>query len=265
MGAHTKEISMKITILGCGASAGVPIIGCDCAVCRSDNPRNKRSRVSILIEVDGVCILVDTSPDLRQQCLTNNINTVDAIIYTHDHADHTHGIDDIRPLNYRRGKPIDIYGDAATMDILKYRFDYAFRPPVPEYGWFRPAVNSHVVEPGKSFLISGVKILPFTQVHGKTVSLGLRIGNFAYSTDVNRLDETAFEALAGVKTWVVDCLKYTPAPTHSHLEQTLEWIERVKPNHAVLTHMTHDLGYEELLTRLPEGVEPGYDGMVITA
>ena len=263
MGTNRNEIPMKITILGCGASAGVPIIGCTCAVCRSDNPKNKRTRVSILVEHQDTKILVDTSPDLRQQCLANNITSVDAIIYTHDHADHVHGIDDIRPLNYRKGAAIDAYADAATMAILQKRFDYAFNSTIPKAHWFRPAIISHIVEPGVVFDVGNIAVLPFNQVHGKTISLGLRFGDFAYSTDVNQLDEAAFEALEGVKLWLVDCLKYEEAPTHSHLDQTLSWIKRVKPKRAILTHMTHDLEYEALSKQLPAGVEPAHDGLVI--
>ncbi len=255
---------MRITILGCGASAGVPLIGCDCPVCTSDNPKNTRTRVSVWVEVGGKSLLIDTSPDLRQQALTNNITHLDAVLYTHEHGDHSHGIDDLKRFNFLRQEPLPIYGDDRTMALLQQRFPYVFLEPTPEYGWFRACLVSNTVTPGIPFTVEGVEIIPFEQQHGKITTLGYRIGDFAYSTDVNQLDDTAFAALEGVKTWIVDCQTYSPPFTHSNVERTLSWIERVNPVHAIFTHMGHELEYEELKNTLPEGVEPGYDGMVLT-
>ncbi len=255
---------VRLTILGCGASPGVPLIGCGCATCRSENLKNRRTRASVLIEQGGKRLLVDTSPDLRQQALRENFATVDAILYTHAHADHTHGIDEVRSFNFHAQAVIPAYGIAATRDELVQRFDYAFLPPMPEYGWFRPALEWHVVpdEPITRQRIADMQVTLFRQQHGpRLTSLGIRVGGIAYSTDVNHLDEAAFEALEGVEIWVVDCLTHHPVPTHAYLEQALAWIERVKPRHAVLTHMNHVLEYDALSAQLPNGVEPAYDGL----
>jgi len=255
---------LKITVLGTGASGGIPIIGCDCGVCKSSNPKNKRSRVSILLESATTKILVDTSPDLREQALQNNITAIDAIIYTHSHADHLHGIDDVRSFNYQKNAAIDAYGDSATLAEIRERFAYTLML-ANEYhnGWYRPCLNPLEITAGKAFKVGDIEILPFEQIHGRGKSLGFRFGNFAYSTDVNVMPEQAFESLEGIDIWLVDCLRYLPAPSHSHLERTLQWIERVKPKQAYLTHMHHEFDYDILAKELPSGVFPAYDGLVI--
>ncbi len=257
---------MKLTILGCGGSAGVPLIGCDCAVCTSDNPKNKRQRASVLWEMeDGARILVDASPDLRNQALQNNITTVDAIILTHAHADHCHGLDDVRPFNHHKNGAIDLYADQATMEEVQERFGYVFREHNHAHGWYKPCLIPHIIDGSLAapVTISGHAVRCFNQTHGRTNTLGIRIGDMAYSTDMNALSEEAFAVLEGVDTWVVDCLRYTPAPTHAHLELTLEWIARVKPRRAILTHMAHELDYDTLSAEVPDGVEVAYDGMVV--
>lgn len=258
-------MSLKVTILGCGASGGVPMIGCNCPVCASTDPRNKRLRSSIFIEADGVNILVDSSPDLRQQALCNGITRIDAIIYTHTHADHVHGIDDLRSFNYRQNDQIPIYGDAEAMQDLQTRFPYAFQPPraTPAI-WMRPSLVPHVVEPLVPFTIGNVTILPFEQVHGAGRTLGIRIGDFAYSTDTNELPDEALNMLAGTRIWIVDCLRYDFSPTHASLPVTLDWIERIRPERAYLTHMSHAFDYTRFAAELPSGIEPAYDGLVIT-
>jgi len=252
---------MRVTILGCGSSGGVPLIGCKCAVCTSDNPKNKRTRVSLYIEINDLKLLVDTSPDLRQQALTEGIKRVDAVLYTHDHADHTHGIDDLRSFNYLANNAIPLYGDSHTMESLKQRYAYAFGPK-PQKIWYKPSFTAHHLSIGEN-IIKGAKITVFEQLHGNSKTLGLRIGDFAYSTDTNDLPESAFEALKGVKTWVVDCLRYSHSPAHANLETALKWIGRVKPTRVVLTHMAHELDYDTLRKELPAGAEPAYDGMVL--
>ena len=255
---------MRITLLGSGSSAGVPEIGCECAVCQSEHPRNKRTRASLLIEINGKNLLVDTSPDLRQQALREGIKRVDAVLYTHDHADHTGGLDDLRALNVLANAPIDVYGNAVTLDILAQRYAYAFLPK-PERAWYRPCVIPHVLpnEAVFDFEVQGVIITAFEQVHGNIKTFGYRIGNFAYSTDTNALSETAFKALEGVDTWIVDCLRYSESYTHSNFERTLGWIGRVKPRMAILTHMAHDFDYVRLSDELPSGIVPGYDGIIV--
>ncbi len=256
---------MRVTVLGCGGSGGVPLIGCRCAVCMSTDPRNTRSRVSILVEsASGTRVLVDTSPDLRQQFLANGITTVDAVILTHAHADHLHGIDDLRSVNFHRNAPLDVWGDRETIAQATRRFDYAFEPPRTNKGsWYAPSlVAREITGPVR---VKDMVVTTFTQVHGgsRPPTLGLRFGRFAYSTDVLELPESAFAALEGIDVWVVDCLQEAPSPAHSHLAQTLAWIERVRPRRAILTHMNHHLEYVELAARLPPGVEPGRDGLTI--
>ncbi len=256
---------MKITILGCGNSLGVPSIGCDCAVCTSINPKNKRLRVSVLIEINGINIVVDTSPDFRQQMLRTNIKKIDAVLYTHDHADHMNGIDDLRQFNALQKDVIPIYSNTEIINAIKQRFAYVFLPKTAEKGLFRPSLEAHIIEtaPVHEFTVSGIKVTAFEQQHGKATTLGYRIGDFAYSTDTNGLSEAAFAALKGIKCWVVDCLRYTPSYSHSHLEMTLEWIRRVQPERAILTHMAHELDYEKLQKELPDGVFAGFDGMEV--
>lgn len=255
---------MRVTVLGCGSSGGVPLIGCTCKVCTSGNPKNRRLRVSLFIGIDGRNILIDTSPDLRQQALTFGIRRVDAVLYTHDHADHTHGLDDLRSFNYLGGHSIPLHGDAKTMGTITSRFAYAFLPK-PENVWYRPSLEARALPnaPVHAFDVLGVPIIMFEQLHGTVKTVGYRIGDFAYSTDVKDLPPSAFEALAGVKVWVVDCLRYRESTGHSTLEKTLGWIGQVKPGLAVLTHMAHDFDYDDLSKELPAGVVPGYDGMVI--
>ncbi|MGD1880037.1 MAG: MBL fold metallo-hydrolase [Kiloniellaceae bacterium] len=261
---------MKLTVLGCGGSAGVPLAGREPGGYWGNadpaNPKNRRSRVSILVEVPSgtgekpTRILIDTSPDLRQQILDNDIHDVDAVLYTHAHADHCHGLDELRGLVYGRGKPIDAYMDARTHSLLTARFDYAFVSSRTASNLYPALMADHVID--GTFSLGGHPVQSFVQQHGPDISLGYRIGDIAYSTDASALDENAFAILHGVKLWVVDCLRDDPHPTHSHTAQTLEWIARVKPERAILTHMNEKLDYDELLSRCPPGVEPGYDGLV---
>lgn len=256
---------MKVTVLGCGSSSGVPIIGCDCSVCKSANPKNNRTRVSILVESQKTKVLIDTPPDMRTQALRNNIRTVDAVIYTHAHADHIGGIDDTRSFNYYNNAPLDIYSTPATLEDLRKRFPYMFLPPAADGRamWYKPCLNPIAIEPPQPFTIGDIEFQPFWLNHGKSKTLGLRFGNIAYTTDTNGLPEKALAILQSIDAWIVDCLRYTPAPTHAHLEMTLEWIKRVKPKHSYLTHMSHEFDYDALLKELPENVFPAYDGLVI--
>ncbi|MEX1147174.1 MAG: MBL fold metallo-hydrolase [Sphingomonadales bacterium] len=248
---------MKVTILGCGTSGGVPRIGPLWGRCNPDNPKNRRRRVSILVEHEGTQVIVDTSPDLREQCLDAGISRLDGVLYTHDHADHTHGIDDLRAIAHAMKRRVDVYGNAETLSVLRRRFDYVFSS-VSGY----PAIaNAHEIT--GPFRVGALDVVPFQQNHGPIKTLGFRFGPIAYSTDVNVIPEDAFDALAGVRVWIVDALRYDPHPTHSHLDQTLEWIDRVRPERAILTHMTWDMDYNELKARLPAHVEPGYDGLVV--
>lgn len=253
---------MRVTILGCGASGGVPLPGCDCGVCRSGDPRNRRRRSSVLVEEGGAALLIDASPDLRDQLLCTGTMRLDAVLFTHAHADHCHGIDDLRLIVRLMRRPLDVWGDAATLAELDRRFGYCFVPPRPDEAWFRPVLNPRPIE--GPFEAAGLTVVPFRQRHGeRATTLGFRIGGFAYSTDVDRLPEEAFSVLDGVEAWVVDSQGYKENFVHSHVAQTLAWIDRVRPRRAVLTHMGHELDYARLAAELPPGVEPARDGLVI--
>ena len=258
---------MKLTILGCGGSGGVPTIGDKWGACDPGNPKNRRLRASILVSHDDTTLLVDTSPDMRQQLLSAGIGELDAVLYTHTHADHTHGIDDLRLINRNMGCAIDVYASKESLKEMGRRFDYVMEPPDPRAKghFYKPCVNA--MEINGPFTVGPLKVTSFTQGHGFMNSLGFRFDagdvSAAYSTDVVTLDDAAFATLEGVGVWIVDCLRIRPHTTHAHLDLALEWIERVKPRRAVLTHMTHDFDYAALAEFLPSGVEPAYDTMAI--
>jgi len=252
---------MKVTILGCGPSTGVPVIGGNWGRCDPTDPRNRRRRVSVLVEIGGVVILIDTSPDLREQLLDAGVTRIEAVVLTHAHADHLHGIDDLRSVNRLMRSAIPLYADARTLAEIRNRFGYVFKPVEEPGRFYKPTLMPHEI--AGPFEIRGIPVVPFVQDHGFSTTLGLRIGGFAYSTDVTELDDNAFAALAGIELWIVDCLRREPHPTHSHLAKTMSWISRVRPARAVLTHMDQSLDYRELSAELPSGVEPGCDGLVI--
>ena len=257
---------MRITILGCGGAGGVPMIGGRWGACDPENPRNRRRRASILVEEGGTAVLVDTSPDLRQQLLDADVSRLDGVIYTHDHADHVHGIDELRALNRLQRQWIDLYADTGTLNGLRKRFSYVFEPErtVPEeFAFYKPCLTPHEIAPCGAFTVGSLEIEPFDQDHGFMRTLGLRFADAAYTTDAVDLPPSAFAALTGLKLWIVGCLRYEPHPTHAHLDKVLDWIERVQPERAVLTHLGTDMDYEELAARLPQGVEPAYDGLVL--
>jgi phosphoribosyl 1,2-cyclic phosphate phosphodiesterase len=251
---------MRVTVLGCGPSTGVPTIGGIWGRCDPRDPRNRRRRVSALVETSGMTLLIDSSPDLREQLLDAQVSRIDAVLLTHAHADHLHGIDDLRTVNRLMRRAIPLYADVKTLDEIRARFGYALKP-AEEGRFYRPTLVPHEIT--GPFAIAGIGIVPFAQDHGFSTTLGFRIGGFAYSTDVTELDERAFAALEGVELWIVDCLRREPHPTHSHLAKTLAWIARLQPRRAVLTHMDQSLDYRELGAELPQGVEPGRDGLVI--
>ena len=248
-------------MLGCGPSMGVPAIGREWGACDPSDPRNRRRRASVLIESHGKTVLIDTSPDLREQLLDADIGRLDAVILTHAHADHLHGIDDLRAVNRLMRQAIPLYADAKSLAEIKARFGYALEPVPPDGYFYKPTLTPHVID--GPFSAAGLPVTPFAQDHGYSTTLGFRIGAFGYSTDVTELDEAAFAALAGIELWIVDCLRYEPHPTHSHVAKTLAWIERLKPKRALLTHLDHPLDYSELAAQLPRGVEPGYDGLAV--
>jgi phosphoribosyl 1,2-cyclic phosphate phosphodiesterase len=252
---------MKVTLLGCGASWGVPAIGPDWGRCDPADPRNRRRRGSLLIESRGRTLLIDTAPDLRQQLLDAGISRLDAVLLTHAHADHLHGIDDLRMVSQLAGRAIPFYAAPQTLAETERRFGYAFKPVVPGRPVYRPALDAHPI--GGPFTAAGMPVIAFEQSHGYSTTLGFRIGPVGYSTDVVELDDNAFAALAGVELWVVDCLRREPHPTHANLGKVLGWVERLRPKRTVLTHMDQSLDYRELSAELPAGVEPGHDGLAV--
>jgi phosphoribosyl 1,2-cyclic phosphate phosphodiesterase len=252
---------MKVTILGCGASTGVPAIGPNWGACDPNDPRNRRRRASLLVEVGAIAILFDMSPDLREQLLDAGVRRLDAVVMTHAHADHLHGIDEMRQLNRLMGAAIPLWGDGRTLAEIRRRFGYALEPPAEPGSYYKPVLEPREIT--GPFAIGGVSLIPFAQDHGFSTTLGFRIGSAAYSTDVTQLDDAAFAALTGIELWIVDCMRRTPHPTHSHLERTLGWIDRVRPRRAILTHMDHTLDYRSLSAELPLSVEPGRDGLAI--
>jgi phosphoribosyl 1,2-cyclic phosphate phosphodiesterase len=247
----------KITIMGCGTSGGVPRVGNVWGDCDPLNPKNRRRRVSILVERGDSKLIVDTSPDLREQLLAADVQRLDGVLYSHDHADHTHGIDDLRGLYHNTGEKIKTYSDAKTLELIKAKFGYIFES---QRGY--PAICHEQIIDG-NFSVGEIEVEPIEQIHGPITSLGFRFGNVAYSTDVNDFSPESFAKLKNLDVWIVDALRYKPHPTHAHLERTLNWIERLKPKRAILTHMAWELDYETLCKELPDGVEPGYDGLTI--
>ncbi len=254
-------------MLGCGGSAGVPHIGGadgqgDWGACDRGEIRNRRTRSSIVIEAPAGRILVDTSPDMRTQLLACAVSRIDAVIFTHAHADHVTGLDDVRLLNRIVGKPLPSFATAATRTELERRFDYAFRPWVPPM-FYRPVLEMTSVAPGDRLDICGAGIRVFDQDHHVMRTLGLRVGRFAYSTDVVRLDDAAFETLAGIDTWLVGCFQRAPHLTHAHIDLVLAWSRRLGVRRTVLTHMGNDLDWSWMQAALPDGVEAAQDGLTL--
>jgi len=260
---------LEITILGSGSSGGVPRGDGDWGACDPAEPKNRRSRCSALVRrrsADGdTTVLIDTSPDLREQMLRARVNSVDAVLYTHDHADQTHGIDDLRVFAIRGRRRIPAWMDAATRDALVPRFAYIFES---QMGYPAILELNEIPAHGSPWSVDGaggsVPIVTFDQGHGPIRSVGYRMGSVAYSSDIDALDDAAFEALARCELWIVDALRWTKHPTHSHVDRTLEWIARSGVERAVLTNLHIDLDYNALAARLPENVEVGFDGWSAT-
>lgn len=252
---------MRVTILGAGSSGGVPLVGFEWGACDPDNPKNLRTRPSLLIEIEGRTFLIDTSPDLRQQLLTAGVRRLDAVLYTHAHADHLNGMDDLRGINRAMHAPLDFYCDATTLETIRQRFGYVLDPLRPGADrYYKPVLHPHVVQPGDLFEVAGVAMQVFDQDHGFSRTLGYRIGDFGYSTDLVEMSDAAFAALDGIHTWVLGCFTDQPHMTHVHLPKALEWIERLRPERTILTHLGPDLDYEALSAKLPDGVFAAYDG-----
>ena len=273
-----SEMTLKFTILGCGSSGGVPRPALGWGDCDPNNPKNRRRRTSLLIErrageaKEGARnavtrVLVDTSPDLREQLLDAEVDWVDGVLYTHEHADHTHGIDDLRSLFMKRRQRLDVYLDEPTSAVVRNRFRYCFETPAGS--GYPPIVSEHRMTAGRQVIIDGeggrIVALPFLQDHGDVASLGFRFGNLAYSADLCGLPGASIAALGGLEVWIVDALRYRPHPSHFSLDDALSWIERLKPRRAILTNLHSDLDYEKLRREVPPNVEPAFDGMSFDA
>lgn len=257
---------MRVTVLGCGASVGVPSLSGGWGRCDPSEPRNRRRRCSILVEKAGRRVLVDASPDLREQLLDAGVRSIDAVLFTHIHADHTHGIDDLRPLYWTTRERIPAYADDTTFADLDMRFGYMFEAAPQSPPHHAPPLVHRRFGEGRH-LIAGVAVDAFCQDHGNSGdSLGLIFdGRMAYSTDVHTLTDAQIDLLAGLEldTWIVDCLRDEPTSAHASFDQAIRWIERVRPRRAYLTHMNAQLDYRATLAKCPPGVEPGYDGLVL--
>lgn len=260
-------MSLSVQILGCGSSGGVPRIGNEWGACDPDNPRNRRRRCSILVRSTGrhgeTRVLIDTSPDLREQMLGNGVSEIDGVLFSHEHADHTHGIDDLRSFFLRSGRRVEVWADDPTARMLTTRFAYCFyQAPGSDYP---PILNLNAMAAGREVTLEGaggpVTALPFHVQHGLIDALGFRIGGMAYTPDVSGLPDSSLSALAGLDLWIVDALRRTPHQSHWSLPETLAWIERIRPRRAILTNLHIDLDYDTLVKELPPGVEPAFDGL----
>lgn len=263
-------MTMRFTILGCGSSMGVPRVGLGWGACDPANPKNRRRRCSLLVEKTAgngavTRLLVDTTPDLRDQLLDAGIDRLDGVLYTHEHADHTHGIDDLRPLFVKNRRQLDVYCDDITSESLHRRFGYCFRTP-PGSG-YPPILREHRLVAGQPQEITGeggpISVFPVLQHHGDIPSLGFRFGGLAYSADIKALPAASLAAMAGLDVWIVDALRHDPHPSHMNLAESLEWIARVGARRAILTNLHSDLDYEELRRQLPSHIEPAFDGIQI--
>ncbi len=256
------------TILGCGSSGGVPRLGGHWGDCDPDNPKNRRRRCSMLVErVDGgntTRVLIDTSPDMRQQLLDAGVGELDAVVFTHGHADHVHGIDDLRMIVFNKRERLDVWADGPTQERLYAGFGYAFTQP--EGSPYPPILDMHTIDGDVTITGAGgaITFQPFRVGHGTIDALGFRIGGLAYTPDVAKLYDDAWSVLDGLDIWVVDALRRTPHPTHAHLDMSLDWIKRAAPKRAVLTNMHIDLDYATLAAETPDHIQPAFDGMRLT-
>ncbi len=256
---------MKVTILGSGTSQGVPIVGCKCPGCTSKNPKDKRLRVSVYIETDiklndkPLRILIDTSPDFRQQMLVNNITDIDAVLYTHYHVDHIMGLDDIRQINQLQKKHVELYANRETAQRIRQTFSYIFDENTYKGGGI-PVVDLHEIDL-EPFDVIGQKVIPLQYMHGPTIVYGFRLCDFAYMTDCNFIPETEYEKLKGLKVLVIDALRYRKHETHFSIEEAIEAAQKINAKQTYFTHMTHDIVHDEANKKLPTHIEFAYDGL----
>ncbi len=250
---------MKLTFLGTGTSTGVPTLGCHCRVCSSEDARDKRTRASLLVEYDGRVVVIDTSPDFRGQALREKIDRLDAVVFTHAHADHVLGLDDVRGFYFRQSRPIDIYADSRCMESLQKIFSYIFDGSYAYGGLAK--LTPHLIE--GPFDLWGQKLIPAPALHGDLPVLGFRFGAAAYMTDFSTIPAETLTLLEGLDVLILDALRHKPHPTHSSIDQSLQLVERLKPRRAFFTHIAHELAHEETNAALPPNVRLAYDGLNI--
>jgi phosphoribosyl 1,2-cyclic phosphate phosphodiesterase len=255
---------MRLTLLGTGTSMGIPQIGCGCAVCRSTDSRDKRTRASAVIESGTATLLIDTPPELRLQVLRAEVGHLDAVLYTHQHADHVHGIDDLRSFSLLRRSSLPLYGPPGTIEHLRSSFQYIFdEHVVPLPGTSKPRLSLTPLPPNVPITIAGLNVLPIEFEHGPLSVYGYRIGELGYLTDVKRVSSEAMALLAGVRVLVLNALWWRTHPTHLSIKEAIATAQAIGAERTLLTHLTHETGHQELLDRLPPGVEPGYDGLTV--
>jgi phosphoribosyl 1,2-cyclic phosphate phosphodiesterase len=256
---------INITILGCGCAEGVPVIGCQCRVCKSKDKKDKRTRQSIYLQSDTTKILIDAGPDFRTQALVNKVHGIDGVLVTHSHSDHINGLDDLRALSARDKKSTNLFTEEACLSLLTHRFPYMFTERASKDYINVPTLKGHAITLGVRQRIGDIEFVPFAQQHGSIKSLGFRFNGFAYSTDVKHLDAKARDILKGVPLWMVDCTGFKGCyPAHFNLKEVLEICELIQPEHVVLIHMSHELEYKKVSALLPKNMELAYDGMKIS-
>jgi phosphoribosyl 1,2-cyclic phosphate phosphodiesterase len=254
---------MRLTFLGTGTSFGVPQIGCSCAVCRSADPRDRRSRSAALVEAGGAAILIDTPPELRLQLIAADVSRVDAVLFTHEHADHISGIDDLRIFSVRQRRALPAYGPRETLDRLRGSFSYIFDDQRAYEGTSKPDLDLRAIEAGRPVEVAGVEVLPLAFRHGHLRVYGYRIGSLAYITDAKAVDDAERRRLEGLDTLVLNALWWRPHPTHLSIAEAIETAQALGARRTFLTHLTHETGHAELAAQLPAGIVPAYDGLTV--
>jgi phosphoribosyl 1,2-cyclic phosphate phosphodiesterase len=255
---------VQLTLLGTGTSFGIPQIGCECGVCRSNDPRDRRTRTAALIQSGSTRLLIDTPPEVRLQLVREGATRLDAVLYTHEHADHVTGIDDLRIFSLRQRAALPLYGPETTLEFLRSTFRYIFDPSlVPPEGTSKPKLTLNPLVPGSAVVVGGLEVLPLAVDHGSVTVFGYRIGPIAYLTDVKRVPDDVLARVRGVRILVLSALWWRPHPTHQSIPEAIDLARTIGPERAYLTHLSHETSHAELLARLPEGIEPGYDGLTV--
>lgn len=253
---------VELLFLGTGTSAGVPMIGCKCDVCTSTDPRDKRMRPSVVISYGDTRVLVDTTPELRLQCIANNVDRIDAVVFTHAHADHIMGLDDVRRFNYSKGGPLDLWADERAFTTIQHCFSYAFKPLDPQIDVFRPQLVHRRID--GPFEINGVRWTPVPLMHGKLEVKGFRVGRMAYCTDVNFIPAESFELLRDLEVLVLDALQYKKHVTHFSVDEAIEAARRIGAKQTLFTHIAHSLPHELTNRALPQGMRLAFDGEIVS-